>query len=52
MNAVLPIFLVLCCSFASFFMPVDEYLGDKLAYIITLLLTLTALATTELADDR
>ena len=41
-NGVLPIFLVIACSFASFVMPIDEYLGDKFAYIITLLLTLTA----------
>eukprot|EP01084_Bolivina_argentea_P316299 548232_1 len=41
-NGILPLFLVICCSFASFVMPVDQYLGDKLAYIITLLLTTAA----------
>mmetsp|Transcript_47451 Transcript_47451/g.76126 ORF Transcript_47451/g.76126 Transcript_47451/m.76126 type:complete len:493 (-) Transcript_47451:169-1647(-) len=41
-NAVLPLFLVVSCSFASFVMPVDEFVNDKLGYIITLLLTVTA----------
>ena len=41
-NGVLPLFLVIACSFASFVMPIDEYLGDKLGYIITLLLTTAA----------
>eukprot|EP01083_Nonionella_stella_P097271 273400_1 len=42
-NGILPLFLVIACSFAQFVMPIDEYLGDKLAYIITLLLTMAAL---------
>jgi len=41
-NAVLPLFLVVLCSFASLVMPTDEFVNDKLAYIVTLLLTVTA----------
>eukprot|EP01083_Nonionella_stella_P175359 610427_1 len=41
-NGVFPLFLVICCSFAAFVMPIELYLGDKLAYIITLLLTTAA----------
>jgi len=41
-NGVLPLFLVIVCSFASFVMPVEEFLDGKLGYIITLLLTTAA----------
>jgi len=42
LNGVLPLFLVIMCSFASFVMPVEEFLDGKLGYIITLLLTTAA----------
>ena len=41
-NGVLPICLVITCSFAAFVLPVEDKLAEKLSYIITLLLTLTA----------
>ena len=42
LNGVLPIFLVVSCSFAQSIITYDDFLGDKLTYIITLLLTTAA----------
>eukprot|EP01083_Nonionella_stella_P084261 233198_1 len=42
LNGILPLFLVIVCSFAQFVMPVEDYVNDKLSYIITLLLTMAA----------
>ena len=42
LNGVLPLFLVVACSFAQFVMPSESNIGDKLGYIITLLLTTAA----------
>ena len=38
LNGVMPLFLVISCSFAEMALPTAEYIGDKLSFIVTLLL--------------
>lgn len=39
---VLPLFLLVCCAFAAFSISSETELGEKLSYVVTLLLTVSA----------
>eukprot|EP01084_Bolivina_argentea_P059738 109135_1 len=39
---IFPLFLIVTCSFATFSMDPDEFVGDRFSYVVTLLLTVVA----------
>lgn len=39
---IIPLFMIVSCSFATFSMDPDEWVGDRLGFVVTLLLTVVA----------